>query len=99
MSITVKTVNSILDLSKLLFKFVRARTVKLVSLANNFVVLTYKSTTLTHSSSTIFLCVNSQPTIESSKDLKFAPYNFGYAGLAEHLEAAEIEIRSFCEYS
>lgn len=92
MLIIVKIVDSILDLLKLRFKSARAKIAKLVLHANNFVVLNYKSISLPYLSSTIYLCANSQPTIESSENLKFAPYNFGYPGLQEHLEESGIDI-------
>lgn len=92
MLIIVKIVNSILDLLKLQFKSARVKIVKLALHVSNFVVLTCKSTSTHHPSSTIYLCVNSQPTIEASQNLKFAPYNFGYPGLEEHLKESGIDM-------
>jgi hypothetical protein len=34
--------------------------------------------------------VNSQPTIESSTDLVFAPYNFSYPGIEKDITASKI---------
>jgi hypothetical protein len=60
--------------------------------ANNFVAQIAISRYLNIKySCTFYVCCNSQPTIESSDGITFAPYNFGYPLQKQHFEAAHID--------